>query len=124
MWGFGTMTDEQGNGSASQVSFGTIQGICSAAGVTFSVSLTFLVFWAIRDPTPWGPADLPVLGLVLPGLALLAWAPIIATTVGDESTRTDAVRRARRCLALGLPIVGVAFVYAIFIRVIQNWGTS
>ncbi len=116
------MTDKQGHRPASQVSIGTIQGICSAAGVTFSVSITFLVFWAIRDPTPWGPADLPVLGLAVPGLALLARAPIIATTVGDESTRTDAVRRARRSLALGLPIVGVAFVYAIFVRLIQNWA--
>ncbi len=118
------MTDKEENGPASQVSPGAIQGICSAAGVTFSISITFLVFWAIRDPTPWGLVDLPVLGLVIPGLVLLARAPILATTLGDESTRTRAIRRARISLALGLPFVGAAFVYAVLVKIIQNWGTS
>ena len=92
---------------------GSVPGLCSASATMFAVGMAFLGYWGVYEPVSWRASDFVVVILALIGFAALGAVPWIVTTpVPEEGAEKIIV--ARRALALGVALIWLSVVVAVF----------
>jgi len=92
---------------------GSVTGLCSASATMFAVGMAFLGYWGVYEPGHWRSFDYVVVILALIGFAALGSVPWIVTTpIAEEGE--EKVVAARRALALGVVLIWLSVLVAVF----------